>query len=258
MDARDFRFRKNFKHLAFVILLIFTTIQMQGQEQVRFGVKGGMNMSSFNKFTLQDYYTDVSIRFAYHAGIFTEIPISALLSVQPELLFSSKGTRYKIYNTFTLSGTTGYSHKSYMLNLKYKPCYIELPVYLKAGFEAGVGKIIVGIGPYIAYGVCGKLKTDVGISLYSGKPPLNPTNTIKEKKDVFEPGEIEIPLYNSHLKRFDAGFAGYVGYELNSKISFTVGFQKGLANIDNFDEKRDQISEKLKNKTLALSVEYKF
>ena len=56
------------------------------------------------------------------------------------------------------------------------------------------------------------------------------------------------------LKRFDFGFSGFIGYEFNSGFFVTAGFQRGLYNIDNYDEDGD----KMKNKTISLSLGYKF
>ena len=149
---------------------------------------------------------------------------------------------------------------------------------MRAGFEAGPGKFIVGAGPYIAYGVCGNLKVETKITspVYDINNPgkiTEKTHVVgKGKADVFKtdilklkvrtinnaygyyPDTVELPLDKNHLKRFDVGFAGFAGYELKIGVFFTVGFHKGLYNIDNFDEEGD----KIKNRTISLSVGYKF
>ena len=66
--------------------------------------------------------------------------------------------------------------------------------------------------------------------------------------------DTEVDFDKALLKRFDYGLSGFVGYELNLGIFISAGFQKGLYNIDNYDEEGD----KLKNKTITLSVGYKF
>ena len=253
------------KKIFFFTLLVFVCFQMQGQ--VRFGLKGGMNVSSFDMSSKQGVVIDFSNRFAFHAGGFAEIPVSSFLSVQPELLFSSKGARCKISETYTFPASIGYSDFTQIMKETYFPCYIELPVYLKADFEAGPGKFIVGVGPYIAYGVGGKMKVEMKTT-----PPERPEVTTAVgkgeiavfKKDnlklkgtsIYPPYdfETETEIDKAQLKRFDFGFAGFAGYELNLGFFVTVGFQKGLYNIDNFDEEGD----KLKNKTFSLSVGYKF
>ena len=63
----------------------------------------------------------------------------------------------------------------------------------------------------------------------------------------------ELPFDKDHLKRFDAGLAGFAGYEFNMGFFVTAGFQKGLYNIDNFED-----DNKLRNNTFTLSVGYKF
>ena len=257
------------KRVAFATLLIFINIQMQGQ--VRFGIKGGMNMSNFDMSSKQGIVVDFSNRFAFHAGGFAEIPIGGFFSVQPELLFSSKGAHCEISETFSFPPTTGKGNLTQITKQTYAPGIIELPVYLKAGFEAGPGKFIVGVGPYVAYGVGGKMKAKMKMTI-PNFPPGEPDKTIavgKGKMDVFKTDKLKMRFTNidalysydtevefdkALLKRFDYGLSGFVGYELNLGIFISAGFQKGLYNIDNYDEEGD----KLKNKTITLSVGYKF
>ena len=71
------------KSTTFAALLFFVVVQIQGQ--VRFGVRGGMNMSDFDMSFKRGVVIDFSNRFAFHAGGFAEIPISGFFSVQPEI-----------------------------------------------------------------------------------------------------------------------------------------------------------------------------
>ena len=131
------------KRLILLILLVFAGFQTQGQ--VRFGIKGGMNMSSFDMSSKSSVVIDFSNRFAFHVGGLVEILVDGFFSVQPELLFSSKGV-YCNTSAIWLPPTVGRGVK-YIMKTTYAPCYIELPVCLKAGIKAGPGKFIVGVGP---------------------------------------------------------------------------------------------------------------
>ena len=252
----------NMGSVIFAVWLTFINIPMQGQ--VRFGLKGGMNMSKFDMSSGQGVEIDFSNRYSFHVGGFAEIPVGGFFSVQPEFLFSAKGTHCKLSSTFNFPPSTGYDMLSETSDLTYSPCYIELPIYLRAGLKAGPGKVIAGVGPYFAYGIGGKLKAD--LRLYSVYPDSETTIAIgkgKEEKDIFKssdkriltpylyPNAEMIPL---RLKRFDVGFAGFAGYELKFGLFLTAGFQKGLYNIDYHDGEGD----KLKNKTFSLSAGYKF
>jgi len=257
------------KRLVFFTLLIFAGIHMQGQ--VRYGVKGGMNVSKFDKFTsnipeIPDEFQNVELSNLYtvHAGGFAEIQIDGFFSVQPELLFSVKGTHCRLSYAYVLiipPNTGGYVVCRYIEEITYTSCYIELPIYLKAGFEAGQGKIIVGMGPYFAYGIAGKLKAELHEKELStfrtiGVVEKNvfTSDKLKVKVNNFFFPESELKIEKDQLKRFDAGFGGFVGYELNRGFLVTAGFQKGLYNIDDFEDDRD----KLRNNTFILSIGYKF
>ena len=259
------------KRLVFLVFLVIVGIQTQGQ--VRFGVKGGMNISKFDKFAVEDMNVDLSYRFAFHAGIFTEIPAGSFFSLQPELLFSSKGSRCDLSRTANPPPTSGYDEIAYIMKILYSPCYFELPVYLKAGFKAGPGNFILGVGPYIGYGISGKLKAS---SKMISRPSYDPATLYiaNGKMDVFKKDKlvmdvthivplvpstphfstVELPFDKDHLKRIDAGLTGFAGYEFNMGFFVTAGFQKGLCNIDNFDNDKNN----LRNNTFTLSVGYKF
>ena len=252
------------KRLIFIALLVLAGFYVQGQ--VRFGLKGGMNVSGFEMSSKNGVVVDFSTRFAFHAGGFADIPIGGFFSIQPELLFSSKGASCSLSETFTFPATIGYADFTQNMKQTFTPCYIELPLYLKAGFDAGTGTFIVGVGPYIAHGVGGKCKaeiktttlhTDEVTAVGRGKMAVFKKENLKLKGTTINfpyTYDTEVEFEKAYFKRFDFGFAGFAGYELNLGFFVIVGFQKGLFNIDNFDVEGD----KMKNKTFTLSVGYKF
>jgi len=63
----------------------------------QFGVKGGLNFSSL----IGDINDNVKSRISFHIGLVVELAISDMLSVQPEILYSSQG--YKFNNVIGIN-----------------------------------------------------------------------------------------------------------------------------------------------------------
>ena len=125
-----FRFRTRlFEMKSAIVVALLISINVQIQGQIRFGLKGGMNMSKFDMTATEGVVIDFSSRFAFHAGGVVEIPLNGFFSLQPEMLFSSKGARCRITETYILPIVTGYREITHMMKLTYAPGYIELPIY---------------------------------------------------------------------------------------------------------------------------------
>src|SRR5690554_5058966 len=80
-----------------VVAIAITTTVSQAQE-VRIGAKGGVNFATFSG----DDLGDVKSRTGFHIGGLVEIPVSEKFAIQPEVLYSSQGSKYS-------DKSTGYS-----------------------------------------------------------------------------------------------------------------------------------------------------
>src|SRR4051812_23265161 len=79
----------------------------------KFGIKGGLNLTNL----YVDDVSDENMKANFHVGFYGKMPLTRGVSIQPELLYTSKGAKEK-YNNF-LSG-----NGEYRFNLNY----IELPL----------------------------------------------------------------------------------------------------------------------------------
>src|SRR6185295_14477568 len=106
----------------------------------KFGIKGGVNLTNM-------YVNDVSdenMKVGFNAGFFAKLPITKGFSIQPELLYTSKGAK-ETYNNF-IEGKG-----EYRFNLNY----IELP--LLAVFNVAKN-FNIHAGPYASYLVGANIK----------------------------------------------------------------------------------------------------
>ena len=108
------------------ILAIFSVTSMKAQE-AKFGAKAGVNFSNFTG--------DIDMNKAltgFHIGAFVELELSEAITLQPELLFSTQGTK------FEESG----------VSVDFDANYINLPVMFKYGVAEGLN---LEAGPQIGF-----------------------------------------------------------------------------------------------------------
>ncbi len=178
--------------------------------QVQLGVRAGVNFSNNNgKMAGVEY--DGKLLTGFHAGVTADMNLADEFFIQPGLLFTTKGSKMK-----NVDVTTTLNYLELPINFLYKP-------------ELGDGKLLLGVGPYVGYGLSGKAKAgSISSDIEFGK--------------------------DKDLKPFDFGGNLLFGYELASGISAQLNAQLGMANLvpdGNSDNK-------LKNTQFGISLGYKF
>lgn len=79
------------KMLSIIILTCFFAFQNQSKAQdVNYGIKGGLTFS--NLYIDKDELDDENARLGLNAGFFSQFLIADAFGIQPEFLFSAKGT----------------------------------------------------------------------------------------------------------------------------------------------------------------------
>lgn len=66
-----------------LITIIGMTMVIQAQQDIRFGIKGGLNISTITGEDVEN----IDARTSFHGGILVDIPIAEKFSFQPELLY---------------------------------------------------------------------------------------------------------------------------------------------------------------------------
>ncbi|KAA2245128.1 PorT family protein [Chitinophaga agrisoli] len=203
------------KKYALLVLLALGTLSTYAQ--VSFGLKAGYSNSNI-KFEDNEGISRLS---AWHAGVIADLSLSEDFSLQPQLLVSAKGAQQGGVSVggLNVGGT------------KMSLTYLELPVNFMYKIKAGSGKFFIGVGPYIAYGIGGKIG-DQKIK-FDGK----------SFEEVGEGDE------NAHLKALDFGGNILAGYELKNGLLFSINYSMGLTDISADDEKS-------KNNYFGVSVGY--
>lgn len=122
------------KKIALTLITIIA-ITATTSAQIRFGIKGGLNLAN-QSFTSSAFgEASTSIRPGFYVGILLDAPVSESISIQPNLLFSQKGA---IFNgTYSFTQTFN---------------YLELPVNVIYHINK---KFTIGAGPYLGYALSG-------------------------------------------------------------------------------------------------------
>ena len=147
--------------------LLATSLDNSAFSQARAGIKGGLNVSNL----YIDNLDDENARYGFNVGLFGQVLASETFAIQPELLYSTKGS--KAYYEGIVDQT-----------VKYNINYLDLPVL--AVFKLGESAEI-HVGPSVSY------LLNANIS-YSG--------------DIVS-GDDEID--RDHLNSFDYGLVGGFG-----------------------------------------------
>jgi hypothetical protein len=204
----------------------------QEEPRTTIGIRAGVNFQNFNGKDSDGDKLENEMIVGYHAGANVEIPVAPDFFLQPGLLYSVKGMQT------TEESITG----------EVNVHYIELPVNFIYKPVLGNGRLLLGLGPYIAYGVGGKVKLsdDSGIEV---------EKDIKFESDLSESQLLDDEFY---VKPFDAGANLLAGYEFGFGISFQLNAQLGLLKVNpEYDGDPDDEAS-VKNTGFGVSVGYRF
>jgi len=210
------------------------------QAQVTFGVVAGPN---FQNMVGKDYDGDKitnGLIVGFHAGAKANIPVAPDFWFQTGLLFSQKGSKNNLGIMPNKSGSDDYYTTT-------RISYIDLPLHLLFRTELGSGHILVGFGPYVAFGLGGTQTVD-----YNGIPALE--QKVKFKSEITSEDYWDMDY--TYYKRFDAGADIFAGYEFDMGLFLRLNAQLGLLNM--IPESEDRDMPVLKNTGFGVSAGYIF
>lgn len=176
----------NMKKIILTVAAVFAFGFANAQE-TKFGVKGGLNVANLTG----DEDEDNSSKVGFHLGGFVEIKVSDKFSVQPELLFSTQGTKFEE----TVLGTL----VEYKTNLSYLNIPVMAKYYVAEGFS-------LEAGPQIGFLTSAKYKIE-----------SEGNESEVDGKDDFE--------------SVDFGVNFGAGYDFTENLSVGLRYNLGLSNV---------------------------
>ena len=214
------------KRMLMVASAIALTVMASAQttEGTSFGFKAGVNFQNLTGKDVNGDKLDNKLKAGLALGVNAQIPVATDLYIQPGVEFNQKGAKSNDGNY-----TTSLS-------------YIDIPVSLVYKPMLGTGRLILGFGPYVGFGVGGKVKGG------------GSTADVKFDNDItisdFNTG-------NAYFKRMDAGANFLAGYEMSSKLSLQLNAQLGLVKINPKIEEVPNDQSSVKNTGFGLSLGYR-
>lgn len=211
--------------LALFTAFIAMAVVTQAQTKTTFGVRAGVNFTNINGKDGSGDKLDNKMIAGLNVGVNAEIPIAPEFYIQPGVLFSTKGAKADNNS-----------------DLKIHISYIEVPINFLYKPDLGDGHLLLGVGPYIAFGVGGKMKGN---------------NIDKDLKFKNEVTALEA-LSDPYVKRIDAGGNLLFGYEFSNKFSAQLNAQLGLVKINPKITGASNDDTKWNNTGFGVSLGYRF
>jgi hypothetical protein len=202
---------------AFLSLTALTATAMMAQAQVELGVVAGGNLSH-PSYELAGNSIDHKWAPGFYVGGIVDIALHKNFSIQPGLQLSYKP--YYSKDEVTLGPITTTS------KISTNPYFLEVPINLVGKVEVGNGKAFVNVGPYLAYGIFGKQKSDITVKVGNSS-----TNTTNDESIKWGSEESTFTKRGDDLKPFDFGLNFGLGYEFNNGFLVNGGYQLGLTNL---------------------------
>lgn len=178
---------------------------------LRVGIKGGLNVTNL----YVDDVDDENPRYGFHVGVYTQLFESDVFAIQPEILYSTKGTRTEYDGA--LDGSVDFN-----LN------YLDIPVL--AVFKLGDAAEI-HVGPYFGYLLSANIDADGDID---GEDELDRDNFKSWDYGIsagvgFNAGPVQIGArYNYGLQKIASSNAEFwdatLGDSKNSNAQLYVSF----------------------------------
>ncbi len=244
------------KKLLLIVAAALMSFSANAQDGVKFDVHAGMNMSSLStsKETLELMDMDngdTKMKMGFNMGVGVTFPINDIFAVKSGLDFSMKGGKIEESSQDEDSWYEDiYTTKAY---------YLQIPVLASFGYDISDKiRIEANVGPYIAFGVGGKLENE-----YTEKWQGD-VESWSEKWDLFgdkgmDWDDEDNPIGDAGIKRLDLGLSLGAGVVLSQRYKIDLKYDLGLTNM--MDKKvwsYDGFKGDMKTRNLSISVGYIF
>lgn len=183
----------------------------------KIGIKGGVNLTNL----YVDDVEDENMKLGFNLGLFAKLPITSGLSIQPELLYSVKGSKI----TYDL-GILGSNEYRFNLN------YVEVPILAVVNLTKNFN---LQAGGYVGY--------------------LAQAN-IKRENDDARNDQIA-DLNEDNFNRVDYGLVGGLGIDVEN-VTIGARYNYGLKEVGKANNFGSQALKNAKNSAISVFVGFGF
>jgi len=227
------------------IVLLSVNLNAQGLLPIRYGIKVGTNFANITSTGNEGVpNTDNSVMMGVAGGFYMEIPLSDKFYINPELIYSQKGTsfNYNYTHNYDINNRYNYSTKNVL-----KLAYVELNPTIS--YKAN-DKIALNIGPSVSFLIQEKYTF---------------SEELLESSNIVMTEILEDPIYNS--ESLDIGLNIGLSYYLADNLLLDGKVNTGFMSIgkvskeiytgSNGNDPKSYIYD-LKNTGILFSVAYLF
>jgi hypothetical protein len=195
-----------------------------------YGFRAGVNFQNITGLDVLGDDLNGKIVTRFHFGGVVDFPVAPEFVLEPGVQYTSKGAKFSSGNT------------TKTLNISY----LEIPVSLVYRSAMNSGKLLLGFGPYVGFGIGGTAKTE--------------TNGTTDSKSIkFKSSANSADLaYNTCVKPLDAGLNFLAGYEFSNNFFFQLDAQFGLLTMIPKNTQVTNDKTKAKNFGFGISLGYRF
>ena len=206
-----------------VVAVVMLSLTSQAQVKfgaIKFGAKAGMNLSRFT----ENFET---MKPGFHAGVYTQINVAPMFSIQPEVLYSMQGAAH--------NDTDEYFGQTMTIDASATSHNIIVPVMLQF---TPIRQLIIEAGPQFGF--------NLGMSTYV---ETTISGVVNESLDG------TVYLDKEDYKMFDFGLAAGLKYNVNSNINVYARYVFGLTPVFPYAEDYDDAT---MNQNLMIGVGFSF
>ena len=199
--------------------MAFAQTTNNGNDGIRFGIKGGGNLSTIT----EGNFSDTQHKFGFNGGLFMNVPMTEKFNFQPEVIYNYMGAK----STADLQDGTSVKHET---NLGY----ISVPLMVQFNVTP---QFYVEAGPEFSYLVNANSK------LKNGNQTITDNWDSKTLDD---------------LKRFNAGGAIGLGYRITNNWGINARYTTGFTKIGKTDTPVGRVFNDSRNENIQLGLNYTF
>ncbi len=205
--------------------------------QVSLGIQGIGNLSNASIKTEDMLNPSKKASALPGAGLVAQFDLGKKLALRTGVNYLQHG--FKLTGSF--EEDFGEEVASVSFSTKTNLNYVQVPVNILYKIPSRLFEFYVGGGPYVSYGISGKIKITSTINYENGDKEIE---TEEQKAFTKEDGE------EAGLKRSDIGVGAIAGFKFANGIFANVGYQLNLSNSSGDSEG------KYKNRGLQLTIGY--
>ena len=194
------------KLLLIGFVLISLTVYGQ-KETIEYGIKGGLNYSSFIDNNNDDIPADYKGKIGFHLGGFVSFGISDKISIRPELVFSQQGSDFTIKAANLNIQNPGDPNIISSINGEIRESLLLLPIIVELNLNK---KFRFEFGPQFGYSLNREVE-------YKNNPVGNAL------------------IRNDDSEKFELGLGLGLGYSVSNDLGISLRYNYGIIERQNLN-----------------------